>query len=68
MNNLSYHVSRAQFLYDFQIFGTKMFVRALPIQKYTYISFLDRVSKTKDSEKCPNLKKIEKIMVFHDFS
>ena len=59
MNNLSYHVSRAQFLYDFQIFGTKMFVRALPFQKYTYISFLDGVSETKDSEKGPNLNKRE---------
>ena len=55
MNNLRYPVSRAQFLYDFQIFGTKMLLRALPIQKYVYISFLDGVSETNDSEKCPNL-------------
>ena len=55
MNNLSYHVSKAQFLYDFQIFGTKIFVRALSIQIYMYISFLIGVRKTRGSEKYPNL-------------
>ena len=50
MDNLRYHVSRAQFLYNIQIFGTKMFVRALSIQKYVCIFFLDGVSEAKDSD------------------
>ena len=57
MNNLGYHVLRAQFLYDFIIFGTKMFVRELPIKKNTYTLFLYEASETKDSENCPNLYK-----------
>ena len=64
MDNLRYHISRAQFLYNIQIFGTKMFVRALSIQKYVYIFFLDGDSETSDSENVQIYKKIEKMYIF----
>ena len=43
MNNLRYNVSRAQFLYHFQIFGTKMFVKASLIQKKVFYFWIELV-------------------------